>query len=78
MAEKTLNGRIIHKHDVEYNWLLATGFIPKKGELIVYDVDANHTQERFKIGDGVTVVSALPFISNTITSRTWTAADMEG
>lgn len=78
MAEKTLNARIINKHATEEDWDKATNFIPKQGELIIYDRDANNTQERFKIGDGVTVVSALPFISNTITTRTWTAADMEG
>ena len=34
----------------------ATNFIPRQGEIIVYDVDATHTYERFKIGDGVTNV----------------------
>ena len=60
MAEKIVNSRIIHKHDVEANWLDKT-FTPSKGEIIVYDVDANHTYERFKIGDGKTDISALPF-----------------
>lgn len=62
MAEKTLNNiRIVNKHDTEANWLKATGFIPKKGELIVYDKDSTYSYERFKIGDGSTVVSSLPF-----------------
>ena len=62
MAEKTLsNIRIVNKHDTEANWLKATGFIPKKGELIVYDKDSTYNYERFKIGDGSTVVSSLPF-----------------
>lgn len=62
MAEKILNNmRIINKHDTEANWLKATGFIPKKGELIVYDKDSTYNYERFKIGDGTTVVSSLPF-----------------
>lgn len=62
MAEKTLNNiRIVNKHDTEANWLKATGFIPKKGELIVYDKDSTYNYERFKIGDGSTVVSSLPF-----------------
>lgn len=61
MSEKTLNTRIIHKHDTEANWSKATSFIPKLGELIVYDIDENYTYERFKIGDGVTLVSELPF-----------------
>lgn len=62
MSEKTLNNiRIINKHDTEANWLKATGFIPKKGEIIVYDKDSTYNYERFKIGDGSTVVSSLPF-----------------
>lgn len=65
MSEKKLNARIVHKHDVEANWLKATSFIPKQGEIIVYDIDANYTYERFKIGDGKTVVSALPFADDT-------------
>lgn len=61
MSEKTINSRIIHKHDTESNWLKATGFIPKQGEIIVYDKDGTYNYERFKIGDGKTIVSALPF-----------------
>ena len=61
MAEKQLNGRIVHKHDTEANWLKATNFIPKQGEIIVYDVDDVYDYERIKIGDGVKVVSDLPF-----------------
>ena len=66
MAEKNLKARIVHKHDIEANWLLATGFIPKQGEIIVYDVDSNYTYERFKIGDGVANVNSLPFADETL------------
>lgn len=62
MANKTFNGRIVHKHDIEANWKLAVNFIPKQGELIIYDIDENYSYERMKIGDGQTVVSSLPFI----------------
>lgn len=61
MAEKQLFGRIINKHDIEANWLKAVNFIPKKAELIVYDVDDTYSYERFKIGDGIHTVSELPF-----------------
>lgn len=64
MAEKNINARIIHKHDTEANWNLATNFTPKQGEIIVYDVDDTYTYERFKIGDGVTNVTSLPFITS--------------
>ena len=56
------NKRIIHKHDIEANWLKATGFIPKDGEIIVYDADAAHSHPRVKIGDGATAINALPFL----------------
>lgn len=61
MAEKHLKARIILKHDTESNWKLATGFTPKKGEIIIYDIDDNYSYERIKIGDGETNVNSLPF-----------------
>ena len=68
MPEKTLKTRIIHKHDVELNWNKATNFIPKQGEIIVYDIDSIHSYERIKIGDGVTNVNNLPFVISTLTN----------
>lgn len=59
--EKDVLGRIVHKHDIEENWKKATGFIPKKGEIIVYDSDDNVNYERIKVGDGVTPINNLPF-----------------
>lgn len=54
--------RIIQKHETEANWNKATKFIPKLGEVIIYDPDANHITSRIKIGDGTTVVANLPFV----------------
>ena len=65
MAEKILNSRIVHKHDVEANWLKAVNFVPRQGELIVYDIDDTYHYERIKIGDGVQNVNDLPFITET-------------
>lgn len=76
MSEKTLKTRIIHKHDTEAHWNLAENFIPKQGELIVYDIDDTHTYERFKIGDGQTLVSALPFADTTYSEATTTTAGL--
>lgn len=59
--EKNINSRIVHKHDIESNWIKATNFIPKQGEIIIYDVDDNYSYPRFKIGDGLTLVNDLPF-----------------
>lgn len=61
MAEKNIKSRIVHKHDTESNWSKAITFIPKQGEIIIYDIDSNHSYERFKIGDGITKVNNLPF-----------------
>ena len=61
MSEKNIKTRIVHKHDTEENWNKAINFIPKQGEIIVYDVDTTYTYERMKIGDGITNVNDLPF-----------------
>lgn len=66
MAEKNMKARIVHKHDTASNWEKATGFIPKKGEIIVYDIDDNYAYERIKIGDGTQNVNALPFATDAL------------
>lgn len=53
------------KHDIEANWIIAGNatnpFVPKPGELIIYDVDDSHDSPRIKIGDGDNNVNELPF-----------------
>lgn len=61
MTKKEYKARVVNKHDTEANWNKAVNFIPKQGEIIVYDIDEAYGYERFKIGDGTTIVSALPF-----------------
>lgn len=63
-----IKARIKNKHDTEANWALAENFKPLAGEVIVYDVDANHAYPRFKVGDGKTLVSALPFSTDILTN----------
>jgi len=62
--KKTVKTRIIQKHDTEVNWKKATTFVPKLGEIIIYDIDSTYDYERVKVGDGNTVVSSLPFITD--------------
>ena len=62
----SLKARIITIHDIEDNWNLCPTFIPKRGEIVVYDRDANNDSARIKIGDGVTTVTELPFLSDSI------------
>ena len=64
MNGKILKSRIIHKHDIEANWRLATNFSPLQGEIIIYDPDENNINHRVKIGDGVTNVNDLKFIDD--------------
>ena len=60
--EKVLdNVRFTLKNDTEENWKKAVNFVPKKGEPIIYNKDAEHNYSRIKIGDGITKVSNLPF-----------------
>ena len=66
MSEKRIVGRVVQKHDIEANWLKATNFIPMQGEVIIYDIDSTYSYERVKVGDGKTLVSALPFIDDAV------------
>lgn len=69
MATKNLKTRIQNKHDTEANWAKATTFKPLAGELIIYDKDSNNAKPRFKIGDGITTVTSLPFVAIDYDSR---------
>jgi hypothetical protein len=75
MANKTMKTRIIHKHAIATHWALATNFVPKQGELIVYDdryIDSDGNEVivadavKYKIGDGVTLVNDLPFVGGSL------------
>lgn len=68
--EKTLKARVVHKHKTEAEWRLDVydgdtlredAFIPKNGELIIFDEDEIHLHRRFKFGNGVDNVIDLPF-----------------
>ena len=91
MIEKNINSRIQNKHDLEANWIKAVNFIPKQGEIIVYDceIDSNgntlllpdtrtspYSYERLKIGDGITKVSELPFLFDNITINGMTIQEL--
>lgn len=59
MSEKKLTTRIQQKTDTKANWDKATNFVPLKGEYIYYS-----DLHKVKVGDGVTKVSALPFLAD--------------
>ena len=64
MANATVKTRIQLKNDTEANWERAVNFVPLKGELIIYSTDEAHPFSRIKVGDGLTLVSDLPFIDS--------------
>ena len=70
MAEKTLNARVQMKADTEANWLKATNFTPKNGEIIVYAADDNCSYPRMKVGDDSKKVNERPFINEAISEST--------
>jgi hypothetical protein len=55
--------RQVQKNDKQSNWKQAENFIPLKGEVIVYNKDEFYGKPRMKIGDGVTKVNDLPFLT---------------
>ena len=77
MASNTIKTRIQLKCDTEANWnksvlvseggvekTTGTSFVPRKGEVIIYEADDTHPFSRLKVGDGKTNVVNLPFINS--------------
>lgn len=54
--------RITQLHKTENDWNKYSSFVPEKGELIVYDPDANYAYSRLKVGDGKHTLAQLDFI----------------
>ena len=71
-TEKTISARMQMKTDTALNWSKAVNFIPKKGEIIIYEADSDYGYERMKIGDGSTKVNDLPFV---IGEKDWNQND---
>lgn len=67
MSEKVFNTRIQMKHDTTANWSRTPRFVPKSGEIVVYDDYATVdgvAVPNFKIGDGISPGADLPFVSD--------------
>lgn len=62
MAQYTVKTRVQLKYDTEANWNKARGFVPLRGEVIIYATDDLAAFCRLKVGDGETPVIDLPFI----------------
>ena len=68
--EKQVKARQQQKTDTFENWQIAgeNGFIPKKGEVIIYQNEGEETL--FKIGDGNTNILDLEFFSSGVGEET--------
>ena len=73
MPEKTLSTRVVNKHDSSTNWDKAVNFVPKAGELVVYD-----DLHKAKLGNGTSKVGDLPFLDkqNLTRSKLWKSVKM--
>ena len=84
VIEKRLKSKVVHKHELEVDWLKST-YTPEKGELIIYDIEVDidgatlelpegrenpYTWQRMKLGDGIHNVNELPFL-NEAPKETW-------
>ena len=76
----TVQTRIQLKRDTKANWNTATGFIPLRGEVIIYEDFAQYEVEEYgetvvknipniKIGDGTTFVQDLPFVDKDLRDK---------
>ena len=62
MKQVPVKSRVVHKMDTAEHWSKAVGFIPLRGEIIIYDSESLNKPHRFKIGDGIRAVTDLPFM----------------
>lgn len=69
-TKNVIKGRILNKADTEENWNKALTFVPLKGEICVYLPDEMNMDTRFKVGDGETTISNLPFAIPDLTAIT--------
>lgn len=67
MSTKKQKTRIQNKHETQEVWDTGTTFVPLPGELIVYDIDAEHDYQRLKIGNTAgSYLADLPYLNERI------------
>lgn len=62
LKDVNYNLKSIPFHGTATEWEDRASYIPKNGEIIIYEADENNENVRIKIGDGVTTVGALEFV----------------
>lgn len=66
MSEVELKVRLVHAHDTQAEWDKVSNFIPRAGEVIIFDPDGGYEYSRCKIGDGVTTLDKLPYVNTPV------------
>ena len=59
-----IKSAFFHAKESEWKTEELNSYIPKQGEIVIYDIDDVYAYERFKIGDGVQNVNDLPFYND--------------
>ena len=59
-----IKSAFFHAKESEWKTEELNSYIPKQGEIVIYDIDDVYAYERFKIGDGVQNVIDLPFYND--------------
>lgn len=65
------------KNDIEANWRKVSNFSPLAGEIIIYLPDENYNYPRIKIGDGLTDLQLLPFLSASVNIKGHTTQEWQ-
>lgn len=60
-----MKARVSQLYKTETEWARMPNFVPLRGEFIVFAPDDQHSYPRLKIGDGTSLLSALPFFGIT-------------
>lgn len=59
------------QHKTAEEWVYDTVYVPRVGEIVIYDKDETHDYARMKVGDGSSLVAQLPFLdAGTINGKT--------
>ncbi len=74
MAQKTYDGRVMHKRDASANWT-SNDPVLLNGEIIIVDTQSGET--RLKIGDGMKKYTQIPFEDEAVRSLIANKADAE-
>ncbi len=79
MYGKKIDALVCNKHDTASNWNndLAKNYVPKAGEILIYDPDSTNEFPRFKVGNGIDKIDNLPFVAGTYANNILMSKDSD-